>query len=282
MTIATTIGGVTAPPSRDAPCVRPCAKPRRLIGIQCRNARVAAAKAPPSPTPTRNRHTINADTPVATPVITVATLQSALNSARLARGPNLSASQPPGICMNAYEYANAEKMTPSWVGLRPISFRMNGPATEMLTRSMYRMNAIRQRLNSVRWRIFMGELISDTVPPKRRIGFQTEHALRDHLIGVPVKARGQNPRVAHQSTVRITLFDLLSVPVCEPVCFEAAGRWARKARSILSSRIARNAKWPETFFRQRRAVRPAADAPAGSSATFPGRARSSAWPHHAG
>src|SRR2546426_11882075 len=51
---------------------------------------------------------------------------------------------------------------------------MNGPATEMLTRSMYRMNAIRQRLNSVRWRIFMGELISDTVPPKRRIGFQTD------------------------------------------------------------------------------------------------------------
>src|SRR5438093_517717 len=86
MTIQTTIGGVTAPPSRDAPCVRPCAKPRRLIGIQCKNARVAAANAPPSPTPTRNRHTINAGTPVATPLITVATLHSALNSERLRRG----------------------------------------------------------------------------------------------------------------------------------------------------------------------------------------------------
>ena len=41
---------------------------------------MAAANAPPSPTPTRNRHTINAGTPLTMPVITVATLHSALNT----------------------------------------------------------------------------------------------------------------------------------------------------------------------------------------------------------
>ena len=52
------------------------------------------------------------------------------------RGPNRSDSQPPTICMPAYGYANAEKMSPSWVGVSPSSFRSVGAATEMFTRSM--------------------------------------------------------------------------------------------------------------------------------------------------
>ncbi len=135
-TMPITIGGVTAPPSRAALCVTPCAMPRSLAGSQNVKARVAVGKAPPSPMPRMKRNTSSEAMPQAKPHRIVAIAQMMLSTASTRRGPNLSAHQPPMICIAAYGYAKAEKISPSSVGDRPNSLRMNGPATAMLTRSM--------------------------------------------------------------------------------------------------------------------------------------------------
>jgi hypothetical protein len=57
--ISTTIGGAIAAPSRLALCVMPCTKPRSGCGYHSCIARVAPGKAPASPTPNRNRTTMN-------------------------------------------------------------------------------------------------------------------------------------------------------------------------------------------------------------------------------
>ena len=155
-TIARTIGGVTAPPSRAKLWVMPCAKPRSRTGSQQVNARVAVGNAPPSPTPTSMRNATSDATLHDKPVRMVAAAHSRLSTASTRRGPNRSDIQPPTICMAAYGYANAEKMSPSSVGVSPSSFRIVGPATEMFTRSMYAMKYIRHRTNRMRCLIFSG------------------------------------------------------------------------------------------------------------------------------
>ena len=61
--------------------------------------------------------------------------QSTVNAASTRRGPSRSESHPPRICIAAYGYANAEKISPSSVGVSASSLLMSGPATEIFTRS---------------------------------------------------------------------------------------------------------------------------------------------------
>ncbi len=79
------------------------------------------------------------------PVRIVPAAHTRLSAARTRRGPKRSAAHPPAICIAAYGYANAEKRMPSWIGVRPRSRRISGPATEMFTRSTYATKYIRHR-----------------------------------------------------------------------------------------------------------------------------------------
>src|SRR5436189_48978 len=92
------------------------------------NARVAAGKAPPSPTPTSSRHATSDAMPHERPVRIVPAAHTRLSAARTRRGPKRSAAHPPAICIAAYGYANAEKRMPSWIGVRPRSRRTSGAA----------------------------------------------------------------------------------------------------------------------------------------------------------
>jgi len=69
----------------------------------------------------------------------------------LARGEDtaLTPEERAFVLLRCFE-ANAEKMSPSSVGVNPSSFRMIGPATAMFTRSMYAMKYIRHRTNRMR------------------------------------------------------------------------------------------------------------------------------------
>jgi hypothetical protein len=98
-TTASTMGGVTAPPSRAQLCVMPCAKPRSRAGSHQVNARVAVGNAPPSPMPTSTRQTTSDSTLQDRPVRMVAAAQSKLSAARTRRGPNRSDAHPPAICI---------------------------------------------------------------------------------------------------------------------------------------------------------------------------------------
>src|SRR5262249_44974966 len=142
-TTASTIGGVTAPPSRAQLCVMPCAKPRSRTGSHQVNARLAAGKAPPSPMPTSTPQTTRDPMPQERPGTVVAAAHNELRGARTRRGPNRSDAHPPATCIAAYGYANAEKISPSSIGVSPRSFRIAGPATEMFTRSTYATKYIR-------------------------------------------------------------------------------------------------------------------------------------------
>ena len=111
--MARTMDGVIAPPRRAKLCVMPCAKPRSRTGSQNVKARVAVGNAPPSPAPTRRRNTTSEATLHDNPVMIVADAHKRLKTASTRRGPNRSDSQPPTICVPAYGYAKAEKMSPS-------------------------------------------------------------------------------------------------------------------------------------------------------------------------
>src|SRR4029453_4514196 len=149
-TTASTIGGVTAPPSLAQLCVMPCAKPRSRAGNHQVNARVAVGKAPPSPRPASTRQTTSDSTLQDAPVRMVAAAHSELSTARTRRGPNRSDAHPPAICIAAYGYAKAEKISPSSIGVSPRSFRIAGPATEIFTRSTYATKYIRHKTNRMR------------------------------------------------------------------------------------------------------------------------------------
>jgi len=66
----------------------------------------------------------------------VAVAHSRLSAASTRRG-RTDPTSTAGDLHRAYGYANAEKTSPSSVGVSPRSFRIVGPATEMFTRSMY-------------------------------------------------------------------------------------------------------------------------------------------------
>ena len=100
-TIPITTGGATAPPRRAKLCVMPCAKPRSVIGNQNVKARVAVGNAPPSPMPRTKRNAISAPSPQAKPHRIVAAAQIRLSTVSTSLGPNLSAHQPPKICIAA-------------------------------------------------------------------------------------------------------------------------------------------------------------------------------------
>src|SRR5579864_1100840 len=156
-TTASTIGGVTAPPSLAQLCVTPWAKPRSRGGSHQVNARVAVGNAPPSPMPTSTRQTTSDSTLHDRPVRIVAAAHSELSAVRTQRGPNRSDAQPPAICIAAYGYAKAEKIMPSSIGVSPRSFRIAGPATEMFTRSTYATKYIRHTTNRMRCLTFSAD-----------------------------------------------------------------------------------------------------------------------------
>src|SRR5262249_28218281 len=164
-----TSGGVAAPPSRAKLWVTPCAKPRSRTGSHQVNARVADGKAPPSPTPTRRRNASSEPTLHEKPVKMVAAAHNRLSAARTRRGPNRSAAHPPTICIAAYGYANAEKISPSWIGVRPRSLRISGPATEMLTRSTYATKYIRHTTNSTRCLISTLDRVARVINSRTRL-----------------------------------------------------------------------------------------------------------------
>src|SRR5579864_3616470 len=131
-TTASTIGGVTAPPSLAQLCVMPWAKPRSRGGSHQVNARVAVGNAPPSPMPTSTRQTTSDSTLHDRPVRIVAAAHSELSAVRTQRGPNRSDAQPPAICIA-------------------------GPATEMFTRSTYATKYIRHTTNRMRCLTFSAD-----------------------------------------------------------------------------------------------------------------------------
>ena len=88
-------GGVAALPSRAKACVRPCAKPRLLAGVQYCMARVAVGKVAPSPKPSATRAMNSVDRLVTKPVMMVAAAQIRPHQNRVLRGPKRSPTQPP-------------------------------------------------------------------------------------------------------------------------------------------------------------------------------------------
>src|SRR5262249_53071777 len=93
---------VSEPESLEPECVTPCAKPLSEAGSQREKARVAAGKAPASPTPNQNRIAMS----------DVAFHAAALNIVKadhqrtipvsIRRGPMRSASHPAGTCSRLY------------------------------------------------------------------------------------------------------------------------------------------------------------------------------------
>ena len=86
---------MSALPSRENECVRPCTKPRLLAGNQFVKARACAGSAAPSPTPSSIRAQKSDTMPPARPVATVATIQIDAQIVRVVFAPKRSLSQPP-------------------------------------------------------------------------------------------------------------------------------------------------------------------------------------------
>lgn len=132
---AATIGGVTALPSRENECVKPCTTPRRSRGNQWVIARAWAGSVAPSPMPSSRRAANSSPRLCTNPVAKVDTTQISPQPISVMRAPNRSAIQPPPIWQIAYEYANAENATPSSVFDRPSSALIAPAAVARLTRS---------------------------------------------------------------------------------------------------------------------------------------------------
>jgi len=95
VTRSATIGGVTALPKREQECVTPCAKPRRLLGVQLVSARPAAGSVAPSPMPSKKRtHSSAVRLPIRPVQIVVAT-QTMPQTSSVRREPRRSLTQPP-------------------------------------------------------------------------------------------------------------------------------------------------------------------------------------------
>src|SRR5262249_39418011 len=97
----TTNGGVSAPPSREPACVKPCTNPRSAGRTQRDRDRVAMGKAPASPTPNRKRIVAIDAAPQAAAVIEVKTDHHMTIAEKARRGPIQSPSQPLGIWNSA-------------------------------------------------------------------------------------------------------------------------------------------------------------------------------------
>jgi len=90
--------------------------PRLATGTDAASSFEAVGKPALSPMPSSRRSNRSAAKEWTSPTSIVAHAQSASPMASTRCAPKRSATQPIGICRNAYVQKNAENSTPSWLG----------------------------------------------------------------------------------------------------------------------------------------------------------------------
>ena len=134
--MAATASGVSAPPHRALSHRMPCARTRSLSGSQVVKALERLGKQPASPAPNMKRVTVSETKLHAHPVAAVKQDHHSTMRSSTLRGPIQSPRNPPGTSNMAYAQPNAVNTQPICTSVSPRSWRMEGAANEIETRSM--------------------------------------------------------------------------------------------------------------------------------------------------